>query len=238
MSDEPTSPSKRAEMADAQGETAGNPDDEVRARTRAQHSRRRRPSPRPGDAARRAPRPHERASRARSNLHTPHGRDPSRAPARSGRVAPPLRARCPRRERRPSAETPESHARIRLAPLLFSSHLFSSSARLSRARPDADPPRDPFTRRRSPAAAWTTTLPRALPPATTTSPARAGVRRRGRTRPTERNARRRTHRRPPPPRTVARARGMNEVRVAGRPLAVARRKNPGWCGPRSCTCVS
>ena len=163
MSDEPTSPSKRAEMADAQGETAGNPDDEVRARTRAQHSRRRRPSPRPGDAARRAPRPHERASRARSNLHTPHGRYPSRAPARSGRVAPPLRARCPRRERRPSAETPESHARIRLAPLLFSSHLFSSSARLSRARPDADPPRDPFTRRRSPAAAWTMTLPRALP---------------------------------------------------------------------------
>ena len=197
------------------------------------------PSRRPGDAARRAPRPPARPSRARSHLHTPRGRHPSRAPARSGRAASPRRARSPA----PRASTVRGDARFplartRLAPLLFSSLLVIRPAYPERAR-TLTPLATPSARRRSPAGAWTTTPPRALPPPTTTSPARAKARRRARPRPAGRSARRRTRRRPPPPRTAARARGTNGVRVAGRPLAVYRgRKNPGWCGPRSCTCDS
>ena len=245
MPDEPTSPSKRAEMADAQGETAGNRDDEVRART-PPHARRRRPLP--TTRRRRATRPAPpRAPLARA---FPSPQPPWKAPlARADAFGPRgfaaprslARAACVDRPRRRPTSS-RAHP-PRTSSLLCSSLLFSSrhpSAYPERAR-TLTPLATPSARRRSPAGAWTTTPPRALPHATattTTSPARAAARKRARTRPAGRNARRRTRRRPPPPRTAARARGTNGVRVAGRPLAVARRKNPGWCGPRSCTCDS
>ena len=239
MPDEPTSPSKRAEMADAQGETAGNRDDEVRARTPPPARRRRplpttrrrratRPAPPRAPLARAFPSPHPpwKTSLARAGAFGPRGFAAPRSLARAASVDRP--------RRRPISS--------RAHPLRTSSLLFSSrhpSAHPERAR-TLTPLVTPSARRRSPAGAWTTTPPRALPHATamTTSPARAAVRRRARTRPAGRNARRRTRRRPPPPPTAARARGTNGVRVAGRPLAVARRKNPGWCGPQSCTCDS